>query len=273
MPDRTPPYHGVALITGASSGIGAATALRLARAGVPVALTARRADRLEEVCARIKAEGGQAYAVAADLREPGERERVVAAIDSACGPIGVLVNNAGIGWYGFVADMPHPEMADIIAVNLSATVHLTALVLPGMLSRRHGAIINIGSIASNFAAPGNVIYGSTKSFVHMFTTGLYRELRGTDVRVSVVHAGPVKTGFFAATARRSGRHVPGERFGVPPDRVAEAVAAVLRRPRRQIYVPRWMRATTTVETCAGWLLNRIPARLIGSPATHEWSSP
>jgi uncharacterized protein len=255
-------YPGVALVTGASSGIGAATALRLAREGIPVALVARRDGRLRQLREQITAEGGRAYAIAADLRQSAERQRVLATVSDTAGPVGILVNNAGIGWYGFFADMPYDDVADVTAVNLSATVHLTSLVLPEMLRAERGAIINIGSISSNLAAPGNVVYGATKTFVAMFSAGLYRELRHTGVRVGVIHAGPVRTDFFAAAAARSGRRVPGERFAVPVDRVAAAVVGLLRRPRRQVYVPGWMRLTMGMETWAGWLLDRVRARLL-----------
>lgn len=263
MTDRLRSYPGVAVVTGASSGIGAATARRLAREGIPVALVARRQDRLEQLCVQISADGGRAYAVAADLRQPAERQRAVAMVCSAAGPVSVLVNNAGIGWYGFFADMPYEEVADTVAVNLAATVHLTSLVLPDMLRQGRGAIINIGSISANLAAPGNVIYGATKSFVAMFTSGLYRELRNTGVRVGVVQAGPVRTDFFATAAGRSGHRAPGERFAVAPDRVAKSVVGMLRRPRRQVYVPGWMRVTAGMETWAGWLLDHVRARLLG----------
>ena len=262
MTDLARMYPGVALVTGASRGIGAAAALRLARAGVPVALVARRQDLLEEVRARITAEGGRAYVVAADLSQPAERKHVVATVHSVAGPVSILVNNVGIGWYGFFADMPYDDVADIIAVNLSATVHLTSLVLPEMLSAEHAAVINIGSISANLAAPGNVIYGATKTFVGMFSSGLYRELRHTGVRVGVIHAGPVRTDFAATAAARSGHRSPGERLAVPADRVAAAVLALLRRPRKQVYVPGWMKATTGIEIWAGWLFDRVRARLL-----------
>jgi short-subunit dehydrogenase len=262
MKDLAATYPGVALVTGASTGIGAAIALRLAGEGVPVALVARRQHQLDELCTRITADGGRAYAVAADLRQPEQRQRVVEVVHSTAGPVSILVNNAGIGWYGFFADMRDGDIADLLAVNLSATVHLTSLVLPEMLDAGGGAVINIGSVSSNLAAPGNVIYGATKTFVAMFSAGLYRELRHTGVRVGVVHAGPVQTDFYAAAATRSGRRPPGERFAVPADRVATAVVGLLRRPHRQVYVPGWLRMTAGLETWAGWLLDRVRPRLL-----------
>jgi short-subunit dehydrogenase len=187
---------------------------------------------------------------------------VVEVVRSTAGPVSILVNNAGVGWYGFFADMPGGDIADLVAVNLSATVHLTSLVLPEMLDAGSGAVVNIGSVSSNLAAPGNVIYGATKSFVAMFSTGLYRELRQTGVRVGVVHAGPVRTDFYGTAAARSGNRPPGERFAVPADRVAAAVVGLLRRPRRQVYVPGWLRTTAGLETWAGWLLDRVRPRLL-----------
>jgi short-subunit dehydrogenase len=261
--DLVTTYPGLALVTGASSGVGAATALCLAREGVPVVLVARRHHRLQELQAEIAAQGGRAYAIAADLSQSAERRRVVATVHRTAGPVSILVNNAGIGWYGFFADMQSDDITDIVAVNLSAIVHLTSLVLPEMLRAERGAVVNVGSVSSNLAAPGNVIYGATKTFVAMFSNGLYRELRHTGVRVGVVHSGPVRTDFYATAAARSGHRPPGERFAVKADHVAAAVVGLLRRPRRQVYVPAWMRMSAGMETWAGWLLDRVGARLLG----------
>ena len=186
----------VALITGASSGIGAVTARKLAREGLKVALVARRTERLETVAEEIRQAGGEALVVTADLSRAEERQSVFEQAHTAYGPVDVLVNNAGLGWYGFGCDMSWPVAQRIVQVNVEAVVHFTLLFLPEMRARNHGHIINVGSIAGSLPSQGVAIYAATKSFVDSFTTALYREMRGTRVHVSVVRPGPVTTEFF-----------------------------------------------------------------------------
>src|SRR5262245_55770307 len=146
------PTSRVAVVTGASSGIGAATALRLARGGFTVALVARRPARLTEPAAKIAdpnnagtRSAGTAVAFPADLTDPAARERVISRITADLGPIDVLVNNAGHGYYGAFAAMPWRDAHAMIELNAAAPVHLSGLVLPHMLAAGGGHIVNIGS--------------------------------------------------------------------------------------------------------------------------------
>ncbi len=253
----------IALITGASSGIGAATARRLAREGLRVVLVARREDRLKVLEEEICQAGGEALAIAADLADEAQRERLFRQVYAGWGPLDLLVNNAGMGWYGYCVDMPWPVAQQMMQVNMAAMVHLTLLFLPSMRARGSGHIINVSSIAGSLPNQGIAMYGATKSFVDNFTTSLYREMRGSGVKVSVVRPGPVATEFFDASSdARTGLRMPAERFGVRPERVAERIWALVKRPRRVAYVPGFFYWVPWVEPTVGWLIDLLGPLLL-----------
>ncbi len=253
----------LAIITGASSGIGAATARELARHGFQVVLVARRRERLEEVAAQIKHAGGVAEIIPADLTVEADRQRVYDQVTQQHKNVDVLVNNAGIGWYGYFTDMTWQTVREILQLNISATVQFTLLFLQRMRERNSGHIINIGSVSGSLPSQGVAIYGATKSFLDNFTTALYRELTGTKLQVSVVRAGPVRTEFCeTAAVRQGGMNVPTEHAGVSPELVAQRIWGLLRWPRRVIYVPAWLAVTPLVENYFGWLIDRLGPLLL-----------
>ena len=247
----------VALITGASSGIGWATAEQLSRDGYFTVLVARRRDRLQVLADQIGAAGGEALVVAADLALEADRERVLDETRAAGCVIDVLINNAGFGWYGYAGDLPWAVARQMLAVNVEAVTHLTLLVLPAMRARDDGHIINVGSVAGNLGAQGVALYGGTKALVSSFSRALSRELRGTGVHTSLVQAGIVTgTEFYTAMTTRPGSlRIPAGSFGVTPAKVANRISAVCRRPRKATYVPGILRATTWVEPLFGWALD------------------
>ncbi|MCX7681410.1 MAG: SDR family NAD(P)-dependent oxidoreductase [Anaerolineae bacterium] len=252
-----------AVVTGASGGIGAAIALRLARAGMRIALVARNRERLEALAAQVREAGGAAVVIVADLADEGERLRAYEQIRAALGPVDILVNNAGLGWYGESTEIPWSLAAQMLEVNVVAVVRFTLLFLPEMKVRRAGHIINIGSIAGSIPSQGIALYSATKSFVDAFTTGLHRELRGTGVRVSVVRAGAVATEFFDRVTSRFDRlQLPLKRWGIAPEAVAERVWKLLRRPVRVAYVPDVLRIVPWIELAFGWLMDRIGPLLL-----------
>lgn len=247
----------VALVTGASSGIGWAAARALAAHGFRVAVTARRRHRLDRLVAEVSGAGGEAAAFPADLARPEEREWVVEAVRRHWGRIDVLVNNAGFGHYGPTAEVPW-ELADrMLAVNIEAVVHLTRLVLPEMLARRSGHIINVASVAGDLVVPPSVLYSATKAFVQAFTEGLYRELRGSGVRVSVVNPGPVRTEFARVSAGLSPEAPAEIERGIPPEEVAAVIAGLVRRPRKRAYVPWYWAAAPWIALLFGWAVDRL----------------
>ena len=249
----------IAVVTGASSGIGAATARQLANAGLTVVLVARRLERLLGLQAEITSAGGKAEIVAADLKSETERERVFEQVGAA----DVLVNNAGFGWYGYFNKMSWETAREMLQVNVGATAHLTSLFLPGMMERNRGHVINIGSISGSIPSQGIALYGATKSFLDNFSTALTRELRGTRVHASVVRAGPVRTEFGeAALGLKNGGHVPTEHTGLSADVVAWRIWKLLLHPRRAIYVPRWLQIVPWAELSFGWIIDRVGPLLL-----------
>ncbi len=253
----------IAVITGASSGIGAATARKLAAEGLQVVLVARRLERLKDLTAGIIQRGGQAHIITSDLTQDKDRARVFDHVVEKIGNVDVLVNNAGFGWYGYSAEMPWQTAREMLQVNLEAVVQLSLSFLAKMRARNSGHIINIGSISGSLPSQGVALYGATKSFLDNFTTALHRELTGTRVHVSVVRAGPVKTEFGkAAILHENGLHVPTEKMGVTAEAVANSIWGLMRRPRRLIYVPDWLRIVPWVELSFGWLIDRLGPLLL-----------
>lgn len=249
----------VAVITGASSGIGAATARQLAQAGMQVVLVARRMERLLRLKMEIESGGGKAEIAIADLSYEKERRHVFEQVGKA----DILVNNAGFGWYGYFSKMSWKTARELLQVNIGAAAHLTSLFLPGMLERNNGHIVNVGSISGSLPSQGIAMYSASKSFLDTFTTALYRETRGTHVQVSVVRAGPVRTEFGeAALQKENGGHVPTEKIGVTAEHVAGRIWELLLHPRRVIYVPHWMRIVPWVELSFGWLEDLIGPLLL-----------
>ena len=211
---------GLAIVSGASSGIGAATARALSAHGWRLVLAARRAGRLEQLAGEINAAGGQAEIFPVDLADPGGREALFAAHPQA----DLLVNNAGLGWYGYVEKMSWNVAQEMIAVNMAACVQLCQLYLPGMRARRRGHIINVGSIVGAMPNQGVALYSASKAFLDTFTTAVYRELRGSGVEISVVRPGPVQSEFFErARGREQGGSIPAERFAIPAKAIANCI--------------------------------------------------
>jgi short-subunit dehydrogenase len=253
----------IALVTGASSGIGAATARKLSEEGMKVILVARRLPQMLRIAKEIQDSGGEAEALQADLTQEGDRVRIYQQVKLAYGGADVLVNNAGFGWYGYGAEMPWQTAWEMLQVNIAAVVHLSLLFLKDMKARNAGHIINVGSISGSIPSQGIALYGATKSFLDNFTTALHREMAGTRVRLSVVRAGPVKTE-FGKTAKRlpGGLRVPTERIGVTAQAVANRIYGLLRWPRRAVYIPRYLAVTPWVENAFGWIIDRVGPLLL-----------
>ncbi len=252
-----------AVITGASSGIGASFAKFLAQAGLHVVLTARREERLKDLQTTIIAQGGTASYFTADLSKEKERESLFKKIHAAVGDIDILINNAGFGWYGYYSDMEWELVEEMIAVNMMGMLHLTNLFLPGMLALGKGHIINIGSIAGGLPNQGIAVYAASKAFMDAFTTSLHRELRGSGIQASVMRLGPVKTEFYAHSRElKNGRSIPVEKFAISTEQVNTALWRLINHPRRVVYVPGWLAVSRYVESIFGGVFDRIGPLLL-----------
>ena len=189
--------RGTALVTGASSGIGAELARLLAAYGWDLVLTARSVDTLERFCGQLAEEHGiRARPLPADLSVPADREALYAALAGT--EIDILINNAGFGLRGPYAEIPWPEEARLIEVNIAALAHLTRLFLPGMLQRKRGRILNMASTAAFVPGPFMAAYYASKAFVRSFSEAIGEEAAGTGVTVTVLCPGPTETGFAQA---------------------------------------------------------------------------
>ena len=178
---------GTALVTGASSGYGEALTRALVADGWNVIAAARRLDRLEQLRAEL---GAAVYPLAIDVADPAAVDGLLSRLPPALAHIDLLVNNAGVALGREPAQQAHAaDWAQMIAVNVAGLAHVTQALLPGMVARGRGHIVNIGSIAGQFSYPGANVYGATKAFVRQFTMNLKADLLGTPVRVSVVEPG------------------------------------------------------------------------------------
>ena len=182
-----------ALVTGASSGIGEATALMLADAGARVAVAARRRDRLEDVARRIRERGAEALVVEADFGVEAEAQRAVHETEQAFGRLDILVNNAGVMYLAPVADADLAHWRRMFEINVLGLIAATQAALPGMRERRDGHVVNIASTAGRIASPTGAAYSATKFGVVAFSEALRKEIYQDRVRVTVVEPGLVAT--------------------------------------------------------------------------------
>lgn len=218
----------VALITGASRGIGAATARELARRGYVLALAARSAGPLMELAGELSRAGTPALPIPTDLCNPDDIRWLAKLALDQFGRVDALIHNAGIGGGGRVARMPDGMAAATIATNLTAPIELTRMLLPQMLERRSGAIVFVGSVTGRIGIPASAVYSASKFGLRGFADGLRREVAQCGVGVTLISPGFIKTAMTA-----------DKRIPMPgPEIVARAIAAAIERPRREVFVPR-----------------------------------
>ena len=185
-----------ALITGASSGIGEELAELFARDKSSLILVARSEDKLRALADRLsKTYGIQTLVLVSDLSRPQAAQTLFEAVTAAGWTVDCLVNNAGFGGMGYCDEMSQSHLSDMIQVNVMALTELTRLILPGMVSRKRGQILNVASTASFQPGPNAAVYYASKAYVRFFSEGLQTELAGTGVTVTCLAPGPTKTNF------------------------------------------------------------------------------
>jgi 3-oxoacyl-[acyl-carrier protein] reductase len=223
-------HNRIALVTGASRGIGAAIAVRLAEAGAAVAVNYRaRADDAEAVAAKIRALGSKALTVAADVSRPEPIAAMVARVAAELGPVDVLVNNAGIALVRGVDDLTEEEFDRTIAVNLKSVFLCTQAVLPAMRARHWGRIVNISSGAARGAGGIGVHYNASKAGMEGLTRGYAARLVKEGITVNAVAPSLIETDMTRARRDEIVRRIPLGRMG-DPEEVAQAVLMVIGNP-------------------------------------------
>ncbi len=249
--DAVPPQARTVLLTGASRGIGAATAQALAGRGHRLLLTGRDGDLLRDVATRC---AGHFHA--ADLARATGIEAVAAWADEQ-GPPDVLVLNAGVGWAGPLEQMTAADVERVLAVDLLAPVQLTRLLLPGVRARA-GQVVLVSSIAGHVGVRDEAVYAAAKAALVAFADSLRWELAGSGVAVSVISPGAVDTGFFERRGRPYDRRWPAP---VMPQRVAQVVAdAVEHHGPDEVFVPTWLRLPARLQGALPALTARLAQR-------------
>jgi len=239
-----------ALVTGASSGIGEVFARRLAALGADLVLTARSAAKLDALAVQLRGGGSSADVIAKDLSVPGAGTQLAAELEARGLRIDVLVNNAGFAQFAPLHEADPEQLTRQVQLNVVTVTELTRALLPGMLSRDRGAIVNLASTAAFQPVPYMSVYGATKAYVLSFTEALWAETRGTQVRVTALCPGATDTAFFDAASDNA---AVGRRMD--PQAVVTAALAALDR-RRSTVIPGWGNRLTAA----------LPPRLLGRQA-------
>jgi len=220
----------IAFVTGATSGFGRAIAERFAKDGARVVISGRRADRLEELAGAL---GERAHPVVLDVRDRRSVEAAVASLPAAFAAVDMLVNNAGLALGLEPAQRASLDEWDtMIDTNCRGLVTCTRALLPGMVARRRGHVVNLGSVAGTYPYPGGNVYGATKAFVHQFSQNLKADLLGTGLRVTVIEPGMADTEFSLVRLKdqTKARAVYRGMQPLTADDIAETVAWCVTRP-------------------------------------------
>ena len=253
-------HNKIVLITGASSGFGEDAAHLFAEEGCRVVLAARRVDRLQALADSIQRQGGEAIAVPVDVTNRADIQTMVDSTLALYGQIDILFNNAGFGRLDWFENLdPERDIETQIQVNLTGLIQVTRAVLPHMLSRGEGHIINMSSVAGRIAAPLYTIYSATKYGVRAFNDALRREVAPFGIHVSGIYPGPAETEFGLHTGSNSAKRSLNRlsSFRMSSAYVAERVVDLARRPRRSLVIPWWYNLVIGVDTLFPALVDLI----------------
>ena len=221
----------VAVVTGASKGIGRATVLRLAGDGVKMVIGSTSRELLESVGREAEEAGTEVVARCCDVTRQADCEALADAAKIRFGKIDILINNAGIGYSGKVVDLAPEDAEKMVRVNILGVFFMTNAVLPEMIARNRGDIVNIGSVAGLKYSPAFALYSATKFAVRAFSEGLRNEVQEHNIRVTTVHPGMVATNFFDSFSRGGISLPTGKGDLLKPEDVAESILFALTRPR------------------------------------------
>jgi NADP-dependent 3-hydroxy acid dehydrogenase YdfG len=261
----------VVAITGASAGIGRATALRLARDGAAVAICARRKDRLDQVASQITALGGRALPVAADVTKPDDMTRFVQETVAAFGRLDVMMCNAGFGIYGEIDRVSPEQMQQLMDVNFNGTFNAARAALAPFRAQRTGHLIVVSSIVGRRGIPFMGPYVATKFAQVGLAECLRSELHGSGIHVSVVYPISTETEFHGIMSEHSGFATRASGPRQSPDVVADAIARAIRRPVPEIYPYRLSKGLSVLAALAPGFCDRLTKRWRREPIGTEHS--
>ena len=250
----------VALVTGASSGIGAATARALAGQGVKVTLLARRKDRLDALAEEIRRQGGEALVSACDVTDSAAVQETVERVLDRWGRIDLLINNAGQGLIAPFQVTTAEELRDLLELNLISVLTATRAVLPAMVKAGSGHIINVSSIVGRRGVPFRSAYSATKFALVGLTECMRQELKRSGIRVSLVYPIYTETEFHAVEAKK----IAPVRYGPvqSAEQVARAIVRCARRPRPEVYPYRPAKILALLSVFAPGFVDWMMARLL-----------
>lgn len=248
----------VVLITGASSGLGAAAAIACAAAGHRVALAARRMDRLQQIAETI-GRPEDVLLIPTDIRDLGSIQKMVRATEDRFGRIDVLFANAGVGKWEYLSGSEDETLLWQVEVNVHGVIRSAREVLPGMLARKSGHIITVASVAGDISSAGTSIYSATKGAVIAFSDGLRREVEASGVQVTAILPGFIQS-----------EMTEGNPFPMPPASVVgDLVVRLIRRPVRRAVIPRWYGAGIWLNRFAPWAIDWIAGRMHAKLEEHQ----
>ena len=269
----------VVAITGASAGIGRATALRLARDGSAIVACARRADRIERLAAEIEAAGGRALAVVADVTSEIDMNNLVARAVERFGRLDVIMCNAGFAVYGAIDDITPAQMHKLMDINYFGTYYATRAALPVFRRQRRGHVIFVSSIVGKRGVPFMGAYSATKFAQVGLAECLRAELRGSDIHVSVVFPVSTDTEFREVMRRETGTDISSSRGPKQTaEDVADAIARAIAHPVPEVYPNRISRGLVVLNAIAPGFCDRLvkrfgrqplPRQEAAAPASHE----
>ncbi len=236
-----------ALVTGGSSGIGAAIAEQLAAAGCRVVVLGRDPDRLDALARRTGAR-----ALVADLSSADGLARAA----GATADVDLLVHSAGRGWAGDLTSMAGPDIDALVALNLTAPIHLTRAALPGMRARGRGQLVFVASIAA-VGVGGEAVYATTKAGLRAFAASVRLEVAGEGIGVTTLLPGAVRTPFFGHRGKPYDRRFPRQ---VEPSEVASALLGAIELRQAEVFVPQWLTVAARVRGAAPELFYRLARR-------------
>ncbi|WP_197276316.1 SDR family oxidoreductase [Bacillus sp. JCM 19034] len=247
-------------ITGASSGLGKDMALEAGKKGATVVLLARRIDKLREVEQKIKEAGGDAFSFQLDMSNIDQLISEIQSIMIEVGHIDVLINNAGFGIFEHLVDVNIEVMKDMFNVNVIGLMALTKLIVPHMIKKNGGHIINIASQAGKLATPKASVYSASKHAVIGFTNSLRMELEPHHILVSAVNPGPIQTDFFTRADEQGSYAKNVEKWMLQSHTVAKKVIQLIEKPKRELNLPYWMGLGSTMYQVFPALVERIAGK-------------